>query len=215
MNQLDHIVIAAANLDQAVESFAQQTGCTPQLGGAHQGLGTHNALVSFGDHSYLEIIAPDPAQQPTAGFSRALAQLSQPQVLHWAIRSDDLGAVANRVREIGLSAGPIRDTSRVQTDGNVLAWQLMGIGGHELAGLVPFYIDWLDCPHPADTAPVVGSLLTCTVTTPASSLLALQELVSTIDSVTVKSGAAHFEFSFESANGNIEYASSLLRGFPL
>ena len=48
MHQLDHLVIAAPDLADAKTAFADATGCMPVDGGAHNGLGTRNALVSFG-----------------------------------------------------------------------------------------------------------------------------------------------------------------------
>jgi len=64
MSELDHIVLAAPDLDEAKRSFNDQTGVMPMDGGPHENLGTRNALVSFGDGVYLEIIAPDPEQPP-------------------------------------------------------------------------------------------------------------------------------------------------------
>jgi len=212
MNQLDHIIIAAPNLVQAVESFADTTGCKPMQGGAHAGLGTKNALLSFGGTSYLEIIAPDPAQSLDGTFGAALADFNGLQLLHWAIRSNDLGTVAARATQIGFNAGPIRDTSRIQPDGTRLAWRLMGLRGHELGGLVPFYIDWLDCPHPANTAPVVGPLIQCSVSVLEGPL---HELIGTTSGVDFKTGPPNLTFSFESTKGEIEYASNSPGGFLL
>ena len=212
MNQLDHVVIAASNLEQAVESFADMTGCKPVQGGAHEGLGTKNALVSFGGTSYLEIIAPDPAQTLDGTFGASLAELQDVQPLHWAIRSKDLDAVATRATQIGIRPGPIRDTSRMQPNGTRLAWRLLGLRGHELGGLVPFYIDWLNCPHPADTAPVVGPLIHCSISVLEGPL---HELIGTTTGVEFKTGPASLAFSFESAKGEVEYSANSPMGFSL
>jgi hypothetical protein len=212
MNQLDHIVIAAADLALALEEFADQTGCRPSPGGSHQGLGTCNALVSFGATSYLEIIAPDPDQPLDGTFGAVLAELEATEPLHWAIRSNDLPAVAERARQLGFEPGPIRDTARVQPDGTRLEWQLLGIRGHDLGGLVPFYIDWLQCPHPADTAPVVGPLNQCTVHASNDSL---HELIGTTTGIEIQAGQPCLAFSFESVHGEISYSATAPRGFNL
>ena len=167
MNRLDHVVIAAPDLAQAKLEFEKLTGVMPADGGPHIGLGTRNALVSFSADCYLEIIAPDPEQTLDGTFGAHLAQLQTLTLLHWAIRTQNLAEVAARAAELGLAPGPARRTARAAPDGVRLEWELMGIGGHQLGGLVPFYIDWLDCDHPASTAPRVGGLETFELTLPA------------------------------------------------
>ena len=58
-NVLDHIVLAAPDLDEAIAEFEQMTGTKPIVAGTINGLGIRCARVSFNDSSYLEIIAPD------------------------------------------------------------------------------------------------------------------------------------------------------------
>ncbi len=156
--QIDHIVLAAPDLEQAKVEFARSCGVVPMDGGPHPGGGTHNALVSFGEACYLEIIAPDPRQSLAGTNGARLAPLAEPELLHWAIGSSDLRAVAAQLASLGLACSPIRDMARIAPDGTRLEWQLMGLVGHELGGLAPFFIDWRGSPNPATTAPVVGAL---------------------------------------------------------
>ena len=54
--RLDHIVIAVADLEQAIADY-RKLGFTVYPGGTHHGGASHNALVVFADGSYFELIA--------------------------------------------------------------------------------------------------------------------------------------------------------------
>ncbi len=161
--KIDHVVLAVPELEAAMVEFAEWTGTRPVDGGPHPGGGTRNALVSFGDGAYLEIIAPDPEQELAGTNGERFAALGEPTLLHWAVRTSNLQDVANAARQAGFAPRPIRDMARETPAGGRLEWQLMGIGGHQLGGLVPFFIDWQRSPHPADSAPLVGALTTLSV----------------------------------------------------
>jgi hypothetical protein len=214
MYQLDHIIIAAPDLGEAISNFETRTGTSPVHGGQHVGLGTRNALVSFGAPSYLEIIAPDPDQNIEGTFASNMAALREPQLLHWAIRVDGLESVAQRARDAGLTPGEIRRTSRAQPDGQMLEWELMGIVDHDLGGLMPFYIDWLDCPHPSTTSPTVGALTTCRVNLPprhpAHALLDPAP-----GGIEIGSGDPSLSITFESERGPVTHHAEHPIGFRM
>ena len=66
---LDHLVVAAASLDEGVAWCEATLGMSPGPVGAHALFGTHNRLLRLhsGEHrrAYLEIIAIDPGASPT------------------------------------------------------------------------------------------------------------------------------------------------------
>ena len=207
--RIDHIVLAAPDLERATTEFAAWTGTRPINGGPHPGGGTRNALVSFGEGAYLEIIAPDPAQTLAGTNGERFARLEKPALLHWAVRTSDLQAVADRAQRAGFVPGPIRDMARDTPGGVRLQWQLMGIGGHRLGGLVPFFIDWHGCPHPADSAPLVGALTTMSL--PAVS--GLDQLLAQVAGVELGAEDSGMIVEFESSAGARGWRQSAPSGF--
>ncbi len=51
----DHLVVAAASLEQGVDWIEDKLGTRPQPGGRHVAMGTHNALLRLGARLYLEL----------------------------------------------------------------------------------------------------------------------------------------------------------------
>ena len=58
--RLDHIVIAAADLDSGADYVNEKLGVDIPPGGRHEMMGTHNRVMSLGNDIYLEVIAINP-----------------------------------------------------------------------------------------------------------------------------------------------------------
>src|SRR5439155_25281477 len=146
---LDHLVLAAPDLRQAVADFAAATGVQPAPGGSHVGFGTANHLVDLGRGGYLEIIGPDPSQpDPEQPRPFGIDDLDTARVVTWAVRTDDLDALVAQARDGGYDPGEPRELSRRTPDGELLAWRLTQPRFDYGDGLVPFLIDWGNTPHP-------------------------------------------------------------------
>jgi len=169
MAVIDHLVLAVPDLDDAMADFERTHGVRPAIGGRHQGLGTHNALVSFGD-SYLELIAPDPSQ-PDPGGPRPFGvdDIDAPRLVTFAVRPDvangeTIETLIAACRGARHDPGAVVSMSRRTPDGAVLTWRLtFPTMAHD--GLVPFLIDWGDTVNPAASAPGGLSLVELSGTT--------------------------------------------------
>jgi len=150
---LDHLVIAAATLEQGEDHLERLLGVRPQRGGNHVAMGTHNSLLKLGAKTYLEVIAIDPEASPPkrprwfaldSGAMRD-ALVEMPRLIHWVVRTDDIDA-ARRVSPIVL--GPARPMER-----GAFRWRITIPDDGRLPGegLVPTLIQWSDARHPTDT----------------------------------------------------------------
>ena len=119
--ELDHVMIPLADLSKAVTGFERRYGLVSVEGGRHADWGTANRIVPLGD-SYLELVAVvDPAEASQSAFGRWVANARAGQPLGWAVRTDDLAAVAGR---LGLNIG---SGSRFTATGELLRWQIAGL----------------------------------------------------------------------------------------
>jgi len=101
--QLDHAVIAVDDLDAAVQNY-RALGFTVVRGGVHANRATHNALITFADETYLELLAAT-GEPPIPGAIDFGALLSGGEGLAgYALRADDLDAELARLRAVGLAA---------------------------------------------------------------------------------------------------------------
>ena len=125
----------------------------PLVAGQHPGRGTRNALVALGPTTYLEIIAPDPDQPPPAGPRPfGLDELKESRLVAWFIHSSDLERLRREAVRKGVPLGEIKSGSRRRPDGVQLSWRFTDPWAPVGDGVVPFFIDWEDSPHPARTA---------------------------------------------------------------
>ena len=169
--RVDHLVWYAPDLEAGTEYFARLLGCEASYGGAHPGQGTQNSLLSLGDETYLEILARDPAQAAAGIFGRELAAFTTQGLYHWAVAGLDLERLVERARRASLDCSEVITGGRLLPDGRELEWRLAGLRNHEFGALVPFFIDWGSCEHPASSAPSGGRLAGIELVSPVAARL--------------------------------------------
>lgn len=141
--ELDHVLIAVADLTAAAQELETEQGLASVPGGRHAGLGTANRIVPLGD-TYLELVAVvDRAEAHGSVFGSWVAVGDIPRLLGWCLRTNDLEFIANR---LGLT---IADGSRTRDDGTTLRWRMAGVEQAREEHSLPFFIEWgAGTPYP-------------------------------------------------------------------
>jgi len=156
-SHIDHIVITAPSLAAGVECVLQALGVTPQAGGEHPLMGTHNCFLKLGERVYLEVISVNPgAPRPARPRWFRLDEpdsVRVPRLATWIARTDDIhAAVAASPVSLGnvepMSRGPFNWLITIPKDGSL-----------PLQGLAPILIQWPPETHPTDTLQDLGCSL--------------------------------------------------------
>ncbi len=159
--RLDHLVVAAASLDEGAEYVRSHLGVTVPEGGRHEMMGTHNRVMSLGGDNYLEIIAVSPEMTPPTrprwfglddpSVIRTLA--GAPRLLTWAVNTTDLAAM--------VSASNIAVGEIISAERDDLRWKvaLPDDGRLGAGGFFPLCIQWQMDFHPAGRMADLGCRL--------------------------------------------------------
>lgn len=119
IRRLDHVVILVDQLDAAIKSY-EQLGFQVVFGGEHADGHTHNALVSFADGTYLELLAFK-REAPGHHWWRHMA--AGPGLIDFALLPDAIEADVAAARARGLDLIGPQPGGRARPDGVRLEWQ--------------------------------------------------------------------------------------------
>lgn len=133
---IDHLVILVDDLDTGMDQY-RELGFTVTPGGRHPRF-THNALVTFADGSYLELISfyeHDNVTHRWYGY-----RASGGGLIDHALGSDDLAAELAGADLRGVPYSGPHDGARARPDGVQLVWKTATPGAERPIGL-PFLIE--------------------------------------------------------------------------
>ena len=149
----DHFLFGCSSLQAGIDFIKDQTGVEAIKGGKHPNVGTHNALISLGEKSYLEIIAPDPEAASLVPGYEFLKGLNAPTLFMWAAHTENMDELLRQVQQAGYKNSGINPGSRQRTDGSVLKWRALSVETPAAEG-VPFFIEWdKSSLHPSVNSP--------------------------------------------------------------
>jgi glyoxalase-like protein len=119
LRQLDHVVLVVRDLTSAMADHRRR-GFTVTPGGEHADGVTHNALITFVDGTYLELVAfRDLRRALTHRWWKIAADGGG--FADFALLSDDLNADAAALAD--LVKTPPKDGGRIRPDGIELRWR--------------------------------------------------------------------------------------------
>lgn len=133
--RIDHVIYVTADLAAATARFRSEWGVEVLDGGEHPG-GTRNGGVICRDQSYVEILAVADVNKPTGAAVSGLLANGGDRLVGWAVQTDDLDAVAERLGQ-SPTAGSI-----VLSDGRAGTWRTVAGSIVMTAPHLPFFIQY-------------------------------------------------------------------------
>ena len=152
MIRLDHIMYAVSDLQDGIDEIFNLTGVTAEFGGTHPGNGTRNALLSFDDSQYLEIIAPDVEQDLAGTLGEELQRHDFSGIRTWAVAVDGFALVTPVLDEFGYQYSGV-SLSRTRAHRLKVSLQVLFLRRPADGYFWPFFIDCRASPPPAKDTP--------------------------------------------------------------
>ncbi|MHB1499698.1 MAG: VOC family protein [Candidatus Dormibacteria bacterium] len=139
MSRIDHVLVAATDLERGAAQLRRAHGLVAQAGGRHPAFGTANLILPMGGQ-YLELVAVEDRDIAAGNpFGRAVlseAREGELRPLAVCLGVDDLVAVSSRLDL------PVEPGLRVTEDGSHLSWRSVAMAQAFSARRLPFFINW-------------------------------------------------------------------------
>ena len=219
-SQVDHLVVAAASLEEGVAWCRDTFGFAPEAGGEHPLMSTHNWVFRIDSpafpRAYFEIIAINPAApEPgrTRWFDLDEARMREvlaagPRLVHFVVRTSDAGLAVERLRAQGIARGSVLAAERPTAHG-VLRWKITvrSDGRRLYDGALPTLIEWGGV-HPCDNLPASGiALESLEVTHPQAAVLESAFEAIGLAQLKARQGPANLAAAFASQRGPVQLQS--------
>jgi catechol 2,3-dioxygenase-like lactoylglutathione lyase family enzyme len=132
--RIDHVVICVPDLAHAIDQY-RKLGFNIYPGGAHPGMGTHNA-IALNQDDYIELLAIRDSAEHKAATGRSgswvagVADLiaAGGGIRYIVLQSDDLGQDVTAMRSRGIDVSDATDGARRTPAGLELRWKLAVLG---------------------------------------------------------------------------------------
>lgn len=220
--RVDHLVVAAASLDEGAAWCEATLGVVPGPGGEHPLMGTHNRLLRIATvdypRAYLEIIAVQPGREPQRARRwfdlddealRATLRRQGPRLVHFVANVPDVQQAAAALRSTGIDRGDVVRASR-ETARGLLEWQitLRPDGQRLYQGVWPTLIEW-GAVHPAAAMAESGvTLQGLALRHPEAGALRAAQAVIGLQGVTLQEGPANLCAVLDTPRGRMRLESA-------
>lgn len=136
--EVDHVIVAAVDIDEAAHSLYDEHGLASVAGGHHAGHGTANRIVPLGPN-YIEIMGivdeDEAAASPLGRWLRSQTAAGD-RLAGLCLRTSDVSLIAQRLKS------QVAEMSRLRPDGVELRWRLTAVQEALDEPPLPFFITW-------------------------------------------------------------------------
>lgn len=144
--QLDHVGLGVPNTEAGVKWVEEKTGAKVDLHDPEPGQFYWSGSLAIGEHSFLEIIGPNPDYEKFQPFAALMKTLSDPQLLFWYVAVKDFAAFQALARK---AKAKLERVEAVNVEGGDAAqasyWR--GLIGPGFLSERPNVIQWLKRPN--------------------------------------------------------------------
>lgn len=194
--RFDHLIVGAPDVETGARHLERRLGVRPEHSGSHPGQGTHNAIAALAGGTYVESLAPDPAQPP-GEYDEVLRGCDPPRLLAWVVRCADLDAATAAVAGVTGVPAAVDAGSRTTAAGRLFRWRF-GVPDPRWpdTSVLPGLVQW-ESAHPSDDAEVGTSWVGLRVETPDHEVVAEVCRRLSLDVVVVPAAAARLVAVFD------------------
>lgn len=148
--KLDHIILVINDLEKGISQFKELTGISPVFGGVHPNSFTQNAIVSLGNQSYIEILAP---RSDLDSIPKWIMEFEDLTPIGWAVTSKSIDITRNKLLSFDYVISDPISGSRETPWGDKLIWTTFSLLDKN-SFVFPFFISWEEnVIHPSENAP--------------------------------------------------------------